>query len=186
MINSAEIAHEAKSRNPLSIQVCFNGLRWREVAWASRQVVIPYQFRSVSMYTEWVNIVAWDKLVVIPYQFRSVSIHRKTGRNGGGTRCRNPLSIQVCFNPSWWRECGQPIASRNPLSIQVCFNRSRQAAYRRHRCGVVIPYQFRSVSIQYGKWVKTSRSMFVVIPYQFRSVSIRRNCQLYRVAQVES
>ena len=40
--------------------------------------------------------------------------------------CRNPLSIQVCFNlqEKWYMDAG--IWGRNPLSIQVCFNVEKQ------------------------------------------------------------
>ena len=59
--------------------------------------------------------------VVIPYQFRSVSmvdgLAYRLDRPG-----RNPLSIQVCFNVIRLSEDSSIFLGRNPLSIQVCFN----------------------------------------------------------------
>ena len=44
---------------------------------------------------------------------------------------RNPLSIQVCFNPlPRNRHRCLPRKSRNPLSIQVCFNQIEFASIR--------------------------------------------------------
>ena len=61
-------------------------------------------------------------MVVIPYQFRSVSILYRApcdARLGS----RNPLSIQVCFNILGEIDTSNiEISGRNPLSIQVCFN----------------------------------------------------------------
>ena len=84
--------------------------------------------------------------VVIPYQFRSVSIWARN-KNAYRAKCRNPLSIQVCFNSDWNRtQYTDRFSCRNPLSIQVCFNAYRQDDWI-WRHGVVIPYQFRSVSM---------------------------------------
>ena len=59
---------------------------------------------------------------------------------------------------------------RNPLSIQVCFNAGIVIKGTISAQAVVIPYQFRSVSI--GGKKMNELTIFVVIPYQFRSVSI--------------
>ena len=40
------------------------------------------------------------------------------------------------------------ITGRNPLSIQVCFNITSPSQTRTNLSIVVIPYQFRSVSIE--------------------------------------
>ena len=42
-------AIKAKGRNPLSIQVCFNGIEPVSIQFDGDDVVIPYQFRSVSI-----------------------------------------------------------------------------------------------------------------------------------------
>ena len=63
------------SRNPLSIQVCFN-IQNDQANALYYQVVIPYQFRSVSIYRKVVK-QTFVTPVVIPYQFRSVSIQGK-------------------------------------------------------------------------------------------------------------
>ena len=156
------------SRNPLSIQVCFNP-------------------REESHDTEW-------DCVVIPYQFRSVSIHKEMAYRLLPDMRRNPLSIQVCFNNGKASDVDKKIFGRNPLSIQVCFNvsssfRMTPNEFSRNPLSiqvcfndngddagwelnqVVIPYQFRSVSMR-GNGRKHTRLCPVVIPYQFRSVSI--------------
>ena len=61
-------------------------------------------------------------MVVIPYQFRSVSMLYGVYAMRRGL-CRNPLSIQVCFNKEEAdSQRGKSVFGRNPLSIQVCFN----------------------------------------------------------------
>ena len=64
---------------------------------------------------------------------------------------RNPLSIQVCFNVPGIRQMITISLSRNPLSIQVCFNQFHGTAISANFNLVVIPYQFRSVSISTKK-----------------------------------
>ena len=67
-------------------------------------------------------------------------------------RSRNPLSIQVCFN--WCKKIHQQdrrCLGRNPLSIQVCFNGENIGEGRGRLRRVVIPYQFRSVSMFLGE-----------------------------------
>ena len=59
---------------------------------------------------------------------------------------RNPLSIQVCFNKNTEDTMTYLGTRRNPLSIQVCFNGTGSNQTGR-TTWVVIPYQFRSVSI---------------------------------------
>ena len=115
------------SRNPLSIQVCFNlTLKQVRKRCPHLAVVIPYQFRSVSMPIE-NGDRAKAGCVVIPYQFRSVSMQDQDQIQWG------------------WRK------RRNPLSIQVCFNQAR-ATLLTHIPIVVIPYQFRSVSMRKREW----------------------------------
>ena len=123
---------------------------------------------------------AWR--VVIPYQFRSVSIRGTITESAGAQSRRNPLSIQVCFNMvasmmvegalfwvvipyqfrsvsmSWQGWLGQRRNGRNPLSIQVCFNPS-SPWISWWLNWVVIPYQFRSVSIQLQQNSNVRRSM---------------------------
>ena len=62
-------------RNPLSIQVCFNKMKKIEIEKKLKKVVIPYQFRSVSMGKHHTRLEKSLLNVVIPYQFRSVSIN---------------------------------------------------------------------------------------------------------------
>ena len=62
---------------------------------------------------------------------------------------RNPLSIQVCFNPAAVKYLLNEGEGRNPLSIQVCFNKKSELK-KLTWAEVVIPYQFRSVSISVG------------------------------------
>ena len=71
---------------------------------------------------------------------------------------------------------------RNPLSIQVCFNGDSKKNKYRARGYVVIPYQFRSVSIRRLRGLDGFRGQRVVIPYQFRSVSIMEKITLTKIA----
>ena len=75
-------------------------------------------------------------------------MYRKITNGEEEEYCRNPLSIQVCFNytlPEIDRYSDG--FGRNPLSIQVCFNDNRGKRCPEKLKLVVIPYQFRSVSI---------------------------------------
>ena len=165
-------------------------------------------------------------MVVIPYQFRSVSMQERPKGSQENSSRRNPLSIQVCFNQGS-KGCAEHLSSgRNPLSIQVCFNRGQYYSVTLSRAGrnplsiqvcfntvwlvteprqlspcrnplsiqvcfntamhinallngVVIPYQFRSVSMCHGKKAIQGRNIWVVIPYQFRSVSILTEVREY-------
>ena len=114
-------------RNPLSIQVCFNRLKFSyQRHLVVMNVVIPYQFRSVS-------IVSYCKNTPIGQGRNPLSIQvcfnepAVLGISTIEEMGRNPLSIQVCFNncsasgKSWGNQC------RNPLSIQVCFNADRHS-----------------------------------------------------------
>ena len=183
-------------RNPLSIQVCFNFFHsyWRRWITISRRNPLSIQvcFNSIR-----IEAIGTTGKVVIPYQFRSVSILGDLHFGARGDSCRNPLSIQVCFNEArkWKRQeylnlgrnplsiqvcfnyaektcpsCGH--VCRNPLSIQVCFNRPNNLANTGIWYHVVIPYQFRSVSMKPWSIQKRFKNG-VVIPYQFRSVSIQ-------------
>ena len=86
-------------------------------------VVIPYQFRSVSI-ERTLLLEVEQFLVVIPYQFRSVSMGIPACPTCRRCLSRNPLSIQVCFNTPLVITSAQQLPGRNPLSIQVCFNKS--------------------------------------------------------------
>ena len=88
-----------------------------------------------------------DNRVVIPYQFRSVSINNELEDSAGNLFGRNPLSIQVCFNSTVYSWMKVGLRRRNPLSIQVCFNWGWNEQHADKAAQVVIPYQFRSVSI---------------------------------------
>ena len=134
-------------RNPLSIQVCFNGTAKR-FDWPSR------------------------KIVVIPYQFRSVSIWHCCGGCRTASSCRNPLSIQVCFNTAI-DTLSKLSSGRNPLSIQVCFNTAEEFENENKLLGrnpLSIQVCFNTHALlQMGL-----QKGLVVIPYQFRSVSMMR------------
>ena len=147
--NDVRTITDEHGRNPLSIQVCFN----EEVSKSRgrlRRVVIPYQFRSVSIRLEGSQADAPPQIVVIPYQFRSVSINWCW--TCFHSRFRGVVIPYQFRSVSMRRPrlCARKRAvwGRNPLSIQVCFNDLTGADLTgADLTGVVIPYQFRSVSI---------------------------------------
>ena len=113
------------SRNPLSIQVCFN----------------PVVAELVDLMERCRNPLS------IQVCFNGENYYLIAVRCDG----RNPLSIQVCFNliSPFGLMYFSARSSRNPLSIQVCFNQGLpDKSIDMVCCDVVIPYQFRSVSIR--------------------------------------